>query len=99
LPQKAQFAAKKCIDAFDAVHVHTAGGQLDGQGKAVELTADAGHSRCVGILQRKAVRGSADPIRKELRCRKCQGLRGGQRVAHRRTVQRRQTIHMLAFDP
>ena len=85
-------------DALYAVRVHTASGQLDGERNTVELAADSRNNRSVALLQHKAVGGSGDPIRKELRGGKRQGLRCGKRIAHRRAFQRRQIVDLFALD-
>ncbi len=76
------------------------GGQLEGEGDAIQPAADLGHDRCIGIRQFERMTAMGDLLDEQLHRRKVQGSCCCHRPCiRRRALQGRQMMHLLALGP
>ena len=99
LPEQIEALVEQCRGLLQAVGLDPAGGEFDRQRHAVELAADPGDDRGIGIVERDLRAAGRGTFEEELK--RGIGLRGGRRQPGivRRNGERRQPVDLLALDP
>lgn len=98
LPEQIEAFVEQCGRLLQSVGLDPAGGELDRQRHAVELAADPGDDRGIGIVERDLRAAGHGTFEEELK--RGIGLRGsrGQPGIVRRNGERRQSVDLLALD-
>src|SRR5580692_9161080 len=92
VPEQAELLVEQGCRALNSMHADAGGGQLEGEGDAIQSAADLCHDRRIGIRELKLMAPMCDLLDEQLHCGKAKGLCRGQRLSIRRALQGRQMM-------
>src|SRR3984893_5886358 len=98
LPEQSEAVIEDLRSSTDPVRIDTAGYKFDCQSDPVELAADPRDDRGILVAQLEAVVAGGRAVREKLHGRERQRRRGRQPLVVRWTLQRHQSMDVLALD-